>query len=73
MSESAPPALRIHPADDVAISRRQLLGGTRLEEFGVTVSGLIPPGVTRSRQSWQVGRRTALVRPARVPQIGRPA
>jgi len=40
----APPALRIHPADDVAISRRQLLGGTRLDEFGVTVSGLIPPG-----------------------------
>jgi altronate hydrolase len=36
--------IRIHPADDVVIARRQLLGGTRIESEGVTVSGLIPPG-----------------------------
>jgi altronate hydrolase len=40
----ADPAIRIHPDDDVAIARRQLLGGTRLEAFGVTVAGLVPPG-----------------------------
>ncbi|MGY0194637.1 UxaA family hydrolase [Leptothrix sp. BB-4] len=38
------PAIRIHPADDVAIARRQLLSGTRLESLGVTVAGLVPPG-----------------------------
>ncbi len=38
------PAIRIHPADDVVIARRQLLGGTVLPGEGVTVSGLIPPG-----------------------------
>ena len=38
------PALRIHPADDVLIARRQLLGGERLEDFGLAVQGLIPPG-----------------------------
>jgi altronate hydrolase len=36
--------IRIHPADDVVIARRQLLGGTRIESAGITVSGLIPPG-----------------------------
>jgi altronate hydrolase len=41
---AAPPVIRIHPADDVVIARVQLLGGTRLEAEGVTVSGLIPPG-----------------------------
>jgi altronate hydrolase len=41
---AADPAIRIHPDDDVAIARRQLLGGTRLDAFGVTVSGLVPPG-----------------------------
>jgi altronate hydrolase len=40
----APPVIRIHPADDVVIARRQLLGGTCLDSEGVTVSGLIPPG-----------------------------
>jgi len=40
----AEPAIRIHPDDDVAIARRQLVGGTRLASFGVTVSGLVPPG-----------------------------
>jgi len=43
MADNAP-TIRIHPADDVVIARRQLLGGTRLEAEGVTVSGLIPPG-----------------------------
>ncbi len=38
------PFIRIHPADNVVIARRQLLGGTTLEGEGVTVAGLIPPG-----------------------------
>ena len=38
------PTIRIHPADDVVIARRQLVGGTLLEDEGVTVIGLIPPG-----------------------------
>ena len=36
--------IRIHPADDVGIARQQLVGGTRLEELGITVIGLVPPG-----------------------------
>jgi altronate hydrolase len=36
--------IRIHPADDVVIARRQLMGGTRIDSEGITVSGLIPPG-----------------------------
>jgi altronate hydrolase len=36
--------IRIHPADDVVIARQQLVGGTRLDREGVTVSGLVPPG-----------------------------
>ena len=38
------PFIRIHPADNVVIARRQLVGGTVLEGEGVTVAGLIPPG-----------------------------
>ncbi|WNO03470.1 UxaA family hydrolase [Rhodoferax mekongensis] len=38
------PVIRIHPADDVVIARQQLLGGTRLDSEGITISGLIPPG-----------------------------
>ena len=38
------PVIRIHPADDVVIARHQLLGGTRIDSEGFTVSGLIPPG-----------------------------
>ena len=30
MSTTPPPSLRIHPADNVVIARRQLLGGTAL-------------------------------------------
>ena len=38
------PIIRIHPADNVVIARRQLLGGTVLADEGVTVAGLVPPG-----------------------------
>jgi len=38
------PTIRIHPADDVVIARRQLVSGTRIDAEGVTVIGLIPPG-----------------------------
>ncbi|MBS0449072.1 MAG: altronate dehydratase [Proteobacteria bacterium] len=38
------PAIRIHPADDVVIARRQLLPGTLLMEECVSVTGLVPPG-----------------------------
>ena len=37
-------AIRIHAADNVVIARRQLLGGTLIEEEGVNVAGLVPPG-----------------------------
>ena len=39
-----PAVIRIHPADDVVIARRQLVGGLRLDTEGITVTGLIPPG-----------------------------
>ncbi len=39
-----PAVIRIHPADDVVIARRQLVGGLRLDAEGITVTGLIPPG-----------------------------
>lgn len=38
------PVIRIHPADNVVIARRQLVGGTPLPGEGVTVAGLVPPG-----------------------------
>jgi len=42
---AAPPCIRIHPADNVVIARRQLLGGTVLaDEGGLSVTGLVPPG-----------------------------
>ncbi len=41
---STAPSIRIHPADNVVIARRQLLGGTALPDEGVVVTGLIPPG-----------------------------
>ena len=34
--------IRLHPADDVVITRQQLLSGATVE--GVAVRGLIPPG-----------------------------
>ncbi|SAK63175.1 UxaA family hydrolase [Caballeronia ptereochthonis] len=39
-----PLTIRLHRDDDVVIAREQLVGGARLSEEGVTVSGLIPPG-----------------------------
>ena len=36
--------IRLHPDDDVVIARTQLIGGTRIEEENLTVSGLVPLG-----------------------------
>ncbi|MEN5163900.1 altronate dehydratase family protein [Achromobacter kerstersii] len=44
MSHADMAVIRIHPADNVVIARRQLVSGTRLEGEGVTVQGLVPPG-----------------------------
>ncbi len=41
---NASPTIRLHPNDDVVIARAQLVGGTRLGDENVTVSGLVPPG-----------------------------
>ncbi len=52
--------IRLHPDDDVVIARAQLVGGTRLLEEDVTVSGLIPPGhkvATRARKVGEPVRR----------------
>ena len=38
------PTIRIHPADNVVIARHQLLGGTRIDEEGLSTLGLVPPG-----------------------------
>ncbi len=38
------PHIRIHPADNVVIARRQLLGGTVLPGEDTVVQGLVPPG-----------------------------
>ena len=37
-------AIRIHAADNVVIARRQLLGGTVIDDERITVQGLVPPG-----------------------------
>ncbi|MBS0321004.1 MAG: altronate dehydratase [Proteobacteria bacterium] len=44
MVTAASPTIRLHPNDDVVIARSQLVGGTRLGDENVTVSGLVPPG-----------------------------
>jgi len=49
------PAIRIHPSDNVVIARRQLLGGTLIEEEGVTVAGLVPPGHKVATKAIAVG------------------
>ena len=36
--------IRLHPHDDVVIARTQLIGGTRIAEEDVTVTGLVPVG-----------------------------
>lgn len=41
---SVSPVLRLHPNDDVVITRRQLVAGTRIAEESLVVSGLVPPG-----------------------------
>ena len=55
------PTIRIHPADNVVIARRQLLGGTLLaEEAGLQVAGLVPPGhklATRAIAAGEAVRR----------------
>ncbi|MCG5072086.1 UxaA family hydrolase [Paraburkholderia tagetis] len=43
-ASSISPVIRLHRSDDVVIARSQLVGGTVLQEEGVTVSGLVPPG-----------------------------
>ena len=67
--------IRIHPADNVVIARRQLLGGSALpEEAGLLVSGIVPPGhkiATRSigageavrRYNQVIGHATQAIRP----------
>jgi altronate hydrolase len=39
-----PIVIRLHANDDVVIARDQLVSGTVIEEEGITVIGLIPPG-----------------------------
>ena len=38
------PTIRIHPADNVVIARRQLLGGTAIADEAITIAGLVPAG-----------------------------
>jgi len=38
------PTIRIHVNDNVVIARRQLLGGSVIEDEGITIAGLVPPG-----------------------------
>ncbi|MDE1950785.1 MAG: UxaA family hydrolase, partial [Burkholderiales bacterium] len=54
------PVIRIHADDNVVIARHQLLGGTRLEDEGVTVAGLVPPGHKLATRA--IGRGDAVVR-----------
>jgi altronate hydrolase len=44
MLQEVPLVLRLNPADDVVIARRQLVSGTLVKSEGVTVIGLVPPG-----------------------------
>jgi altronate hydrolase len=44
MLQEVPLVLRLNPADDVVIARRQLVAGTLIKSESVSVSGLIPPG-----------------------------
>jgi altronate hydrolase len=47
--------IRLHPADDVVIARQQLVGGTRLLDEDVTISGLVPPGHKVATRAIAVG------------------
>jgi len=56
----AGPTIRIHAGDNVVIARRQLLSGQVLEDEGVTVAGLVPPGhkiATRAIAAGEAVRR----------------
>jgi altronate hydrolase len=44
MLKDVPLVLRLNPADDVVIARRQLVSGTLVKSEGITVIGLVPPG-----------------------------
>src|SRR6478672_2548403 len=47
--------IRLHPADDVVIARQQLVGGTKLLDENVAISGLIPPGHKVATRAIAVG------------------
>ena len=54
------PVIRIHPADNVVIARRQLVAGEVLPGEGVNVRGLVPPGhkvATRAIAAGEAVRR----------------
>ncbi len=60
MLQEVPLVLRLNPADDVVIARRQLVAGTRVVSENVTVIGLVPPGhklATRAVAAGQPVRR----------------
>jgi len=52
---AAPAAIRLHPLDDVVISRRQLVSGNQLADEDLVVAGLIPPGHKVAVRDIQVG------------------
>lgn len=49
------PIIRIHPADNVVIARRQLLGGTDIVAEHFVVQGLVPPGHKIATRAIAVG------------------
>ena len=60
MLQDVPLVLRLNPADDVVIARRQLVSGTLVKSEGITVVGLVPPGhkvATRAVAKGQPVRR----------------
>jgi len=55
MLNQASLTIRLHPDDDVVIARAQLVGGTRLIDEKVTVSGLVPPGHKVATRALEAG------------------
>jgi altronate hydrolase len=55
MLQEVPLVLRLNPADDVVIARRQLVAGTLIKSEGITVSGLVPPGHKLATRALAVG------------------
>ena len=55
MLQEVPLVLRLNPADDVVIARRQLVSGTLIKSEGITVSGLVPPGHKVATRALAVG------------------